>query len=446
MAQTSTVFPASAQTFSRAASGGGSLVDEGVAAAPQIPTSNALSRFFRGLAHRYLASLPRGSLTVTDASGVTRIGRESAHEIAAEIEVRDPRFYRLAVLGGGLGFAEAYLRGYWRTSDLVAVIRFFARNRDALENVGRGVPLLTWPLGKLTQFLQRNTKRGSRRNIMAHYDLGNDFFQLFLDPTMTYSSGVFERPESTMEEASRAKYDRICRKLELNRNDHVVEIGTGWGGFAIHAARNYGCRVTSTTISPSQYEYARQRIAEQGLADRIEVVLRDYRELTGEYDKLVSIEMIEAVGHEFLPVYFRKCSDLLKPDGMMAIQAITIPDQRYERYRKSVDFIQQYVFPGGCLPSLGAICSSVRKATDLRVTHLEDFGQHYAHTLAQWRSRFFENIAAVRRLGLDDRFIRCWEYYLCYCEGGFAERQIGVAQIVLNKPNSRHQAILPALA
>jgi cyclopropane-fatty-acyl-phospholipid synthase len=403
-------------------------------------------RSLKGSILQRVAGLERGSLTVKDASGSTRLGRECAHEITAEIDVQDSRFYRLTALGGGLGFAEAYLRGYWQTDDLVGVIRLMARNRHVLGNAGRGWPILTWPLSKLTQLLQRNTMRGSRRNIMAHYDLGNDFFRLFLDDTMTYSSGVFEHSESTLEEASRAKYDRICRKLALNRNDHVVEIGTGWGGFAIHAAGRYGCRVTTTTISPSQYEYARRRIAEEGLADRIDVVLRDYRELSGTYDKLVSIEMIEAVGHEYLPDYFEKCSALLKPDGMMALQAITIPEQRYERYRKSVDFIQQYVFPGGCLPSIGVICDSVSKTTDLRMTHLEDFGQHYAHTLAQWRSRFFENIASVRKLGLDDRFIRCWEYYLCYCEGGFAERQIGVAQIVLNKPNSRHQPILPSLS
>ena len=404
---------------------------------------SALDRLLRTSVLRRFEKLQRGLLTVNDSLGTARFGDPSRGDISAEIEVRDSRFYRQLALSGGLGAAEAYLRGYWSTKNLVQVFRVMAQNRDVLESVGRGWSALTWPVRAATRYLRRNTKRGSRRNIMAHYDLGNDFFRLFLDETMTYSSGLFEQAESSLEEAAEAKYDRICRKLALTSRDHVVEIGAGWGGFAMHAARHYGCRVTTATISPSQYDFARRRVTEAGLTNRVEVLLRDYRDLTGTYDKLVSIEMIEAVGHEYLPQYFAKCSELLKPDGVMALQAITIPDQRYNRYRKSVDFIQQYIFPGGCLPSLGAITASLRRATDLTLSHLEDFGMHYARTLSGWRARFLENLTSVRRLGLDDRFIRAWEYYLAYCEAGFIERQIGVAQIVLNKPQSRHQLILP---
>lgn len=398
-------------------------------------------RLLRSSVVRRLRRIERGSLTITDQFGVERIGQESPGELSASIEVLDPRFYRLVALGGSLGAGEAYVRGYWRSDNLVNVVRLLARNREALERVGRGWSWATTPIRAVARFCRRNTKSGSRRNIFAHYDLGNDFFRLFLDPTMTYSSGIFERGDSSLEEASRAKYDRICRQLGLTSRHHVVEIGTGWGGFAIHAAKNYGCRVTTTTISRSQYEFARRRVAAEGLDDRVEVLCRDYRDLTGSYDRLVSIEMIEAVGHEFLPAYFAKCSDLLKPDGMMAIQAITIPDQRYDRYRKSTDFIQQYVFPGGCLPSIGAISRAVGRSTDLRVTHLEDFAAHYARTLSHWRARLFENLAEVRCQGMDDRFIRCWDYYLCYCEGGFAERQIGVSQIVFSKPDCRQPAV-----
>jgi cyclopropane-fatty-acyl-phospholipid synthase len=355
--------------------------------------------------------------------------------------VVDPAFYRHVALGGSLGAAEAYMKGLWQTDDLVAVIRLFARNTIASEAMDRGWALLTWPLRKAFNLLRRNSKTGSRRNIAEHYDLGNDFFALFLDETMTYSCGIFERPDSTLQQASLAKYDRICRKLRLRATDHVAEIGTGWGGFAVHAASQYGCRVTTTTISHRQYEYARRRVAEAGLADRVRVLCRDYRDLDGAYDKLVSIEMIEAVGHEYLPAYFAACDRLLKPDGMMALQAITIPDQRYDTYRKTTDFIQRYVFPGGCLPSLGAMCDSVRKGTDLRIVHLEDFASHYARTLAQWRNRFRQQADAIRALGFDEPFLRCWEYYFGYCEVGFAERQIGVSQITLCKPDCRVEPV-----
>ena len=263
---------------------------------------------------------------------------------------------------------------------------------------------------------------------------------------MMYSSAVFEQPGMTLEQASIAKLDRICRKLALHAGDHVVEIGTGWGGFALHAARHYGCRVTTTTISRAQYELAVARVAAAGLSDKITVLLKDYRELEGKFDKLVSIEMIEAVGHQYYEEYFRTCARLLEPDGMALIQAITIADQRYEAARRSVDFIQRYIFPGSCIPSVTALLASITRASDLRLFHLEDIGPHYARTLAAWRHAFMRNLDQVRALGYPEEFIRMWEFYLCYCEGGFEERVLGDAQLLLVKPGNRRSAIVPTLS
>ena len=272
------------------------------------------------------------------------------------------------------------------------------------------------------------------KNILAHYDLGNDFYALFLDETMTYSCGIFEREDSTLKEASEAKYDRICRKLMLTTGDQVLEIGTGWGGFAVHAAGNYGVHVTTATISDEQHQFAQNRIKAAGLEDRITLLKSDYRDLSGKFDKLVSIEMIEAVGHHFYATFFRTCSRLLKDDGMMALQAITIGDQIFDRHRRSVDFIKRYIFPGSCIPSITAISNAIARATDLRLVHLEDITPHYARTLSEWRRRFFANLDKVREMGYSDTFIRMWEYYLCYCEGGFAERYIGDVQMLFTKP------------
>jgi cyclopropane-fatty-acyl-phospholipid synthase len=293
--------------------------------------------------------------------------------------------------------------------------------------------------------LRRNTKSGSQRNIAAHYDLGNEFFQLFLDPTLTYSSGIFETPKATMEEASIAKYERLCQKLRLGSEDHVLEIGTGWGGFALHAAGRHGCRVTTTTISRSQYQLACKRVEQAGLADRIEVLLEDYRDLSGSYDKLVSIEMIEAVGHEQLETFFDVCGERLKPDGVMVLQGITVPDKDFEAHVRSIDFIKRYIFPGGELVSVGAMNDAASRASGLRLTHLEDLTPHYAETLRRWRSRMFENLPRMRDLGLDDRFLRMWEFYLYYCEGGFEERSIGLVQAVFENPGARRAPVLGSL-
>jgi cyclopropane-fatty-acyl-phospholipid synthase len=294
--------------------------------------------------------------------------------------------------------------------------------------------------------MNRNNRTGSRRNIAAHYDLGNEFFRLMLDETLMYSSAVFERPDMTLAEAQRARLDRICRKLALGPRDHVLEIGTGWGGFALHAATHYGCRVTTTTISREQYALAQERIAQAGLSDRVTVLLEDYRDLRGEYDKLVSIEMIEAVGHEYYETFFTRCSALLKPDGLMLLQAITIADQRYEAARKSVDFIQRYIFPGSCIPSVSVMAQAVARATDMRLMHLEDIGPHYATTLRHWRERLYANADALRQLDLPEEFLHMWEFYLCYCEGGFAERALGDVQLLLAKPQNRLPLSIPELA
>lgn len=363
-------------------------------------------------------------------------------EFSAKIRVNDPRFYSSVAMGGSLGAAEAYLAGYWDADDLTTLLRLMSRNLETESGLNRWLAWVGSPARKAIQFLHRNTRSGSRRNIAAHYDLGNEFFEQFLDDTMAYSCGIFERPESTLREASIAKFERICRALRLGPSDHLLEIGTGWGGFAIHAAKNYGCRVTTTTISREQFEYARLRVHQEGLQDRIELLLEDYRDLTGVYDKLASIEMIEAVGHEYLPTYFAKCSELLASDGMMALQAITIPDQRYETYRKSTDFIQKHIFPGGCLPSLGAICGAVRDRTDLRISHLQDLAPHYARTLREWHRRLEDRKERIRSLGADQWFLRSWEYYFSYSEAGFAERQIGVSQIILSKPDCRREPTL----
>jgi cyclopropane-fatty-acyl-phospholipid synthase len=300
-----------------------------------------------------------------------------------------------------------------------------------------GYSLIAAPLRKLIHAVNRNTKSGSRRNIAAHYDLGNDFFRLFLDDTLMYSSAIFETPETSLKEASIAKLDLICRKLQLKPTDHLVEIGTGWGGFALHAAANYGCRITTTTISQNQFGLAQERIREAGLADRVTLLLEDYRELKGQYDKLVSIEMIEAVGHHYYDSFFRQCASLLKPDGAMLLQAITIADQQFASARDEVDFIKRYIFPGSCIPAITPLLQAATRASDLKLVHLEDIGPHYATTLNHWRQNFFKNIEEVRKLGYPDPFIRMWEFYLTYCEGGFIERVLGDVHMLFMKPLRR---------
>lgn len=417
---------------------------------PRAMRLSWLQRRCRALLLHCLGKVRQGRLTIVEGTSRLEFGdrrtdcpHPGRHD--ARIIVRDPRLYTTVCLGGTLGAAEAYLQGLWDTPDLVATLRFFAVNAAAMSAMDAGAARLLQPLRLAWRWTRRNTRSGSRRNIAEHYDLSNEFFALMLDPTLTYSSGIFPHPDATMEEASLAKYDRICRKLQLKPSDHVLEIGAGWGGFALHAASRYGCRVTTTTISRQQYDEALPRIKSAGLEHRVTLLLSDYRDLAGAYDKLVSIEMIEAVGEKMLDTYFAQCSTLLKPHGMMLLQAITIPDQRYDEYRKSIDFINRYIFPGGFLPSFSAISGSLRRKTDLQLFHLEEFGSHYARTLALWREAFRARLDRVRCLGFDERFIRMWDYYLCYCQTGFEERQIGVSQMVLTKPDCRRAPLLPEL-
>jgi cyclopropane-fatty-acyl-phospholipid synthase len=385
-----------------------------------------------------LRALREGCLVLVDGRERHRFGTTSpALPEPVIIHVHDARLYGDVAFGGSVGAGEAYMRGYWTTTQLIDVVRLFVLNMDALDGLEGGLARFTHPLRKAIHTLRRNSRAGSRRNIAAHYDLGNDFFRLFLDETLMYSAATFEHPGQSLHDAQLARLDRICHKLELAPGDHLLEIGTGWGGLALHAARHFGCRVTTTTISREQFQLARERVREAGLEDRIEVLCEDYRDLRGTYDKLVSIEMIEAIGHAWYDTYFERCAKLLKPEGMMLLQAITIADQRFERARRSVDFIQRYIFPGSCIPSVAALSESIARASDLRVFDLEDIGPHYATTLAHWRQNFRANLAKVRALGFDDDFIRMWEYYFCYCEGGFAERVLGDVQMLLVKPRNR---------
>lgn len=385
---------------------------------------------------RQLANLRHGLLLVHEGSEVLHFGTPQSSQ-RAEIRVNDPAVWGLVAGNGSIGAGEAYIHGYWSTPDLTAVVRIFVANLDVLDAMESGLARLGRPLIQGLHWLNRNTRQGSRRNIAAHYDLGNDLFEQFLDPTMMYSAAMFLRGDDSLQQAQLNKLQRICEKLALQPSDHLLEIGTGWGSMAIYAASQYGCRVTTTTLSREQYAYTERRIREQGLEDRVTLLLEDYRDLEGQYDKLVSIEMIEAVGHRFLPTYFEQCARLLKPEGLMLLQAITIRDQRYEQASQSVDFIQRYIFPGGALPSMHKMLEVISRHTDLNLHHMEDFGLHYARTLRLWRENLSQARQRLEQLGYDDYFYRLWEFYLCYCEGGFLERTIGTAQLLLAKPGAR---------
>ncbi len=388
-----------------------------------------------------LTDLHAGRLELVEGGERQVFGAAGDSTPGGKLEVLDPRFWRRVLVGGGIGAAEAYADGLWRSADLTALLRVMARNMESSGRLEAGVARLRGLVDRLLHRLRRNSRSGSRRNISAHYDLGNEFFATFLDPTMMYSCAVFPHPDASLEEASLHKLDLACRKLGLAPDMSVVEIGTGWGGFAVHAAREYGCNVVTTTISRRQQELARARVREAGLGHRVEILRLDYRDLPARlgrrFDRLISIEMIEAVGHRFLPAYMGVVSDLLRPDGLALIQAITINDQRYDEYRRSVDFIQRHIFPGALLPSLGRILESLRAATDLRLSGLEEITPHYARTLRLWRQRFLAAGDRLAELGLSRRFQRIWEYYFCYCEAGFLERTIGDYQLLFAKPRHR---------
>lgn len=429
-----------------------SALDPRAALDAGAPAASAdLGGLERALRRRLLAlldGLVDCELRIIDDAGEQRLGRpaaDPAETLRATLRIHGNGFWRAVAANGSVGAAESYMDGHWHCDDLVALVRILVRNRDHLDAMEGGIARLGGWAMRAWNALRRNTRGGSRRNIAAHYDLGNDLFELFLDSQLMYSSAIFASEDESLERAATRKLERICEKLALRPGLHVVEIGSGWGGFAIHAARHHGVRVTTTTISREQHQLATQRVAEAGLAGQVSVLLEDYRDLAGQYDRLVSIEMIEAIGHQYLETYFAQCARLLKPDGLALIQAITIEGHRYQRALESVDFIKRHIFPGSFIPSIAAM-QQASASTDLQLVNLEDIGPSYALTLRHWRQRFLARLDAVRALGYPDRFIRMWEFYLCYCEGGFLERSIGNVQLMYARPGCRHASWLPDLA
>lgn len=388
---------------------------------------------------RLLSHLRLGRLKVIDGEQVFEFGQSPEQaEIRADITVHHPSVYRMVFSNGSIGSGEAYMQGAWSSSDLLQVVRIMVANTAMLDKMEDEASLFKRLSNKAAHMLSRNSRNQAQKNISAHYDLGNDFFKLFLDETMQYSSAIFLRDDMSLHEASLSKIRHIGQRLQLQPEDSVLEIGCGWGGLAVHLVKEFGCRMTSITISKEQYDYARQWVAAEGLQERIDVQFKDYRDVEGSFDKIISIEMIEAVGHQYYKDYFSQCSRLLKDDGQMLIQAITIADQRYEQAKHNVDFIQKYIFPGGSLPSIEVIASSVAKFTDMQIVALQDITRDYALTLAAWRESFKKREAEVRKLGCDDAFIKMWEFYLYYCEGGFIQRLISTSQLIFAKPGCRN--------
>ena len=396
-----------------------------------------LDRLSNWILTRTLEHLPQGFLEIADGGGTRGFGTAGS-EPSALVTVHDDRFFRRVLTGSDIGLGESYVDGDWSSPDLVAFLRLAIRNLALFEDRHRLFTALGRWRGLVGHRRRANTRAGSRANIHAHYDIGNEFYRLFLDPSMAYSCGVYRSPGDTLEQAQFEKVDRICRKLGLGPSDHVLEIGTGWGGFAAFAATRYGSRITTTTISAEQYQYAAELVARKGLGpDRVRLLQEDYRDLRGRYDKIVSIEMFEAVGHRNYDTFFAQCDRLLAPDGAMALQTITVPDRRFRQYLTTPDWIQKHIFPGGELASVAAILRSLARVTRLSLHHAEDIGAHYARTLRAWRERFTDRLDDVLALGFDTRFVRTWEYYLASCEAAFAERLIGNAQLVLAKSMNR---------
>ena len=411
----------------------------------ETPAFGAFDRFLRERLIGRMAALRHGRLLLEDACGTVELGETAAAhpDLQIHLQILDPAFYRHVAANGSVGAGEAWMDGLWRCDNLVGLIQLLVRNRNLLDGMEQGLARIGGMAMRLWYALRRNTRAGSRRNIADHYDLGNEFFSLFLSKDLMYSSAIWAGETDTLESASTRKLDRICRKLALKSGDRVIEIGTGWGGFAIYAAQHFGCHVTTTTISREQYVLARRRVEGAGLNDRVTLLLEDYRDLRGQYDKLVSIEMIEAIGAPYLDTYFRQLGALLKPGGVALLQAITIEDHRYALALKSIDFIKRHVFPGSFIPSINALMDAKTRASDLALTNLEDFGISYARTLEAWRQRFLGNLPQVAEQGFDERFIRMWEFYLAYCEGGFRERSIGVAHLLLTKPGAPPAPLAP---
>lgn len=396
-----------------------------------------LSSVFKNGFKKNFKKMKHGYIVINDGDETFSFGHNTSN-IKINVNIHSQEFYVLVGSGGVMGVAEAYILGYWDANDMVQLLQIVLKNRTKLLSLDSGFTRLLKPINKLIHRTRQNTLIGSKENILAHYDLSNDFYKLWLDPTMTYSCAFFKNNSATLEEASVEKLDRICRKLKLKDSDIVLEIGTGWGSFSIHAAKNYGCKIITTTISDAQFDYTQKLIKKEGLEAQITLLKKDYRELEGRFDKIVSIEMIEAVGHEYIPKFFTKVSSLLKPDGLMALQGITYNDHNFDVYKYSVDFIKKYIFPGSCLISIAQITGVIKSQTDLAIVDMEDITQHYAETLSRWRINFLNVLPKVKELGFSQAFINMWEFYFVFCEAGFLERNIGDVQLVFAKSEARN--------
>lgn len=396
-------------------------------------STNWLTNIYKKLVTKAFSSIETGQVVLVDANERTVFGDPSS-VLKATIIVNDKAMYKAFALSGSVGAGEAYILGHWSCDNLTSFIEIFAINEKQLDEFEKKFAFFSNIAHRFNHIKNKNSESGSKKNIVAHYDLGNDLYESFLSKEMLYSSAVYPTKEATLEEAQQYKLKRICEQVELQKNDSVIEIGTGWGAFAIYAATHYDCHVTTTTISDEQHDYVANKISELGLESKITLLKLDYRQLKGKYDKLVSIEMIEAVGHEYLPSFFTQCGELLKDDGAMLIQAITIGDQRYKHYLKNSDFIQQYIFPGGCLPSLNEMSEQIKNNTDMVIHTVNDIGAHYARTLADWRSRFIKSWPDLDRSKFDERFYRLWLFYFAYCEGAFRARATSTVHLMARKP------------
>ncbi|MDF2455358.1 MAG: cyclopropane-fatty-acyl-phospholipid synthase [Cytophagaceae bacterium] len=390
---------------------------------------------------RTFGKMTKGRLHVAMPNGENLYFGGGGENISAHISVHRSAFFSKCLKYGDIGFAESFIDGDWTTNNITDVVSWFILNMDTNPSISgtKTSSFMTNVFSRINRWYhlsRKNTIAGSRKNISEHYDLGNSFYELFLDPTMTYSSGIFRDEHTTLEESQVEKYDRLCRLLKLKPTDHVLEIGSGWGGFSSHAARNYGCKITTVTISQEQYAYAKQRFVNENISDQVEILLEDYRNIEGKFDKIVSIEMLEAVGHQFMPRYFEKCNELLKENGLLALQVITSPDARYDEMRKGVDFIQKHIFPGSLLPSVARINACINKASNLNLYDIKDIGIDYAKTLNIWCEEFNKKKEEIMALGMDQRFIRKWNYYFQYCEAAFQMRNISVMQLVYTRPNN----------
>ena len=398
---------------------------------------SVLAKIFKKLLLYQFKQIKYGCIILNEGDSKIVFGDENSN-LKVEAHVLSDEFYVLAGSGGDLGIAEAYSAGYWDADDMVKLIQIVIKNQEIQKSLEGGFAKFLNPINRYIHRSRRNTVSGSKDNIVAHYDLSNEFFQTWLDKSMTYSCAIFEPENLSLYDASKEKLDRICRKLNIQSDDHIVEIGTGWGSFALHAVKKYDCRVTTTTISNRQYEYVAKLIEKEGVKDKITLLKNDYRELNGQFDKLVSIEMIEAVGYNYIEQFFKTCSSLLKPNGLMAIQGITYHEQGFENHLKSVDFIKKYIFPGSNLISVNHVLSVIKGYTDLSLVHLEDITKYYAETLKLWRDKYKSEIKEIKRMGYSDEFLRMWDYYFIYCEAGFRERFIGDVQLVMAKPENKN--------